>query len=121
MGEINTTTYTPAEIRASGDEAGFTTTNVTLASTQTALVAGTILGIIAASGLAAEYDDSANDGTEVAVGILAVDADPVTEGRAIPVPMYIGGQFVEANLTGLDAGAIADLHGISMTNGIFKF
>jgi hypothetical protein len=35
--------------------------------------------------------------------------------------MYIGGQFVEARLTGLDAAAAADLHGISMTNGIFKF
>lgn len=121
MGEISTTTYTPAEIRASGDEAGFPTTNVTLASTQTAIVAGTILGIIEASGLAVAYDDNATDGSEVAKGILAVNADPATEGRAIPVPMYIGGQFVEARLTGLDAAAAADLHGISMTNGIFKF
>lgn len=121
MGEINTTTYTPAEIRASGDEAGFPTTNVTLASTQTAITAGTILGIVGASGLAVAYDDSAIDGSEVAVGIVASDADPATEGRAVPVPMYIGGQFVEASLTGLDAAAVADLHGISMTNGIFKF
>jgi len=37
------------------------------------------------------------------------------------VPMYIGGQFFESRLTGLDAAAAADLHGISMTNGIFKF
>jgi hypothetical protein len=121
MGEISTTTYTPAEIRASGDEAGFPTTNVTLASTQTAITAGTILGIVGASGLAVAYDDQANDGSEVAVGVLATNADPATEGRAIPVPMYIGGQFVASKLTGLDAGAIADLHGISMTNGIFKF
>lgn len=121
MGEISTTTYTPAEIRASGDEAGFPTTNVTLASTQTAIVAGTVLGIVSASGLAVAYSDIAADGSEVAVGILAVDADPATEGRAIPVPMYIGGQFVESKLTGFDAATAADLHGISMTNGIFKF
>ncbi len=121
MGEITTTTYTPNEIRASGDEAGFVTTNVTLSSAQTAITAGTALGIVAASGLAVAYDDSAVDGSEVAVGILAVDADPATEGRAIPVPMYIRGQFTASKLTGLDAAAIADLHGISMTNGIFKF
>ena len=121
MGEINTTTYTPAEIRASGDEAGFATTNVTLASTQTAVTAGTVLGIVTASGLAVAYDDSANDGSEVAVGLLAIDADPAGESRAIPVPMYIRGQFTASKLTGLDAAAIADLHGISMTNGIFKF
>ncbi len=73
MGEINTPTYTPAEIWASGDGAGFPSANVTLASAQAAIVAVTVLDIITASGLAVAYSDQANDGSEVAVGILAIN------------------------------------------------
>lgn len=121
MAEINSTTYTPTEIRASGDEALFPTTIVTVSSAQAALTAGTVLGIITASGLAIAYSDAAVDGSEVAKGILAVDVDAAGEGRDKPVPMYIGGQFVESRLTALDAAAKADLNGASMANGIFKF
>lgn len=121
MAEINTVTNTPVEIRASGDEANFPTTIVTVASTEADLVAGTLLGIVAGSGLAVAYDNDAVDGSEVAAGILAQDVDPVAEGRAKPVAMYVGGLFVESRLTGLDDEAKADLAGASITNGIFKF
>lgn len=121
MAEIDSTTYTPTEIRASGDEALFPTTIVTVTSAQAAMVAGTVLGIITASGLAAMYNDASIDGTEVARGILAVDVDAAGEGRDKPVPMYVGGLFVESKLTSFDAAAAADLNGKSMANGIFKF
>ena len=121
MAEINTTTHTPSEIRASGAEANFPTTIVTVSSGQAAMAAGTVLGLVTATGLAVAYDDTANDGSEVAVGILAQDVDAAGEGRDKPVPMFVGGLFVEARLTGLDAGAKSDLAGASIANGIFKF
>ena len=121
MAEINTVTHTPAEIRASGDEANFPTLIATVSASSAALAAGTVLGLITASGLAVAYDNSAIDGSEVAVGILAQDVDPVGEGREKPVPMYVGGLFVESKLTGLDANAKSDLAGASIANGVFKF
>lgn len=51
------------------------------------------------------------DGSEVAAGILAEAVDPVGEGRAVPVAMYVSGRFIESKLTGIDAAAKADLGG----------
>ena len=107
MGEITTTSYTPKEILADGCMPH--AIPVTLAADVAALAAGTVIAKRTVGGLYAPYDDAEADGTEVAVGILAEDADPAGEGRAIPVPMYVSGSFVEANLIGLDANAKTDL------------
>lgn len=111
MGEIQTTEYEGIEIRARGHEALFTRKPVTVAATQAAMVAGTVLGQVTESGLFVAYDDDANDGSEVAAGILAEAVDPVGEGRAVPVAMYVSGRFIESKLTGIDAAAKADLGG----------
>lgn len=110
-----TTTYQGKEIRARGDQALFPKRPVTITSAESALLAGTILGRITASGLYKAYSDVAVDGSEVAQGILVAAVDPVTEGRDVPTAMYVGGIFVESELTGIDAAAKADL------GGLFKF
>ena len=111
MGEIQTSTHEGIEIRARGHEALFTRKPVTMAAAQTALVAGTVLGQVTATGLFVAYDDDAIDGREVAKGILEEAVDPVGEGRAVPVTMYVSGRFIESKLTGVDAAAKADLGG----------
>lgn len=108
MAEINTTTYTPAEIRAAGYQGQFLAIPVTVKSTQT-LTAGTVLGIITASGLAVAYDDSAVDGSEVAAGILVEDVDAVAAGADVVSSMYVRGNFVASRLTGANQAAAADL------------
>ena len=112
MGEIQTTEYEGIEIRARGHEALFTQKPVTVASTSPALGVGTVLGQVTETGLFVAYDDSADDGREVAKGILAHAVNPVGEGRAVPVSMYVGGRFVESLLTGIDSAAKADLGGL---------
>lgn len=108
MGEITETTYTSKEILAEGCLPH--AIPVTLKSDQSDLKAGTVLGRITADGLYKAYNDGNNDGSEVALGILAEDADPAGEGRNIPVAMYLSGSFVEAKLTGLDGAAKGDLN-----------
>lgn len=109
MGEIQTTEYEGIEIRARGHEAQFVRRSVTVAAAQTAISAGTILGRVTDTGLYVAYDDAGDDGRELARGILAEGVNPVGEGRAVPVTMYVSGRFVEARLTGIDAAAKADL------------
>lgn len=80
---------------------------VTIKSGQN-LAAGTVLGKITASGLMTAYNNAANDGSEVAVGILysAVDATSAdTVGVAVTRIAEVDGNA----LTGLDADATADL------------
>ena len=109
MGEIQTTEYEGIEIRARGHEALFTRKPATVAATQEAMDAGTILGQVTESGLFVAYDDDAIDGSEVAAGILLEDVDAVSAGAAVVSSMYVKGAFVESKLTGLDDAAKADL------------
>ena len=105
---ITTQTYEPKEIRAAGYQGQFLAVPVTVKSTQT-LTAGTVLGIITATGLAVAYDDSALDGSEVAAGILVEDVDAVATGADVVSSMYVRGNFQASRLTGLDGSASADL------------
>jgi hypothetical protein len=111
MAEIQTTEYEGVEIRARGHEALFVRRPITVAATQTALETGTVMGQVTDTGLYVAYDDTKSDGREVAKGILANGVDPVGEGRAVPVSMYVAGRFIESKLTGIDAAAKADLGG----------
>ncbi len=77
------------------------------------VVAGTVLGKITASGKYAPYDDTADDGTEDAVCILAQDANVSTGDRYVTA--YMMGEFREGALTGIDANGKADL----LANKIF--
>lgn len=52
----------------------FSRERVTIASGSGALVAGRVLGVLA-NGKYTDYDNTANDGSEVAVAVLAYDVD----------------------------------------------
>ncbi|MBC7328855.1 head decoration protein [bacterium] len=73
------------------------------------LTAGTVLGKITASGKYGPYDDTATDGRETAVGILAEDVDATNSD--VGTWMIVHGVVKESALTGLDANAKADLKG----------
>lgn len=116
-------TNTPTEILASTsglEKLGCTIDTAVVAK----IVKGTVMGIVTATNLWAPYSGVAIDGTEVAVGILADDFDPTVSTDQSDLRLaayaYIHGSFVEANLTGLDAGAITDLGGRSVGT-VFTF
>ncbi len=84
--------------------------------------AGTVVGVITASNKFAEYDDNLATGVEVAVGILLDEID-ISEGDAL-ANVALGGEFIESELTGLDANAKTDLGGVSVDVGkttVFRF
>jgi hypothetical protein len=86
----------------------FNREEVTVASGNT-LADGTVLGIITASSKYAAYDDTAVDGTEVAVGILMGDVD-ASGADAAGVALVRGPAVVsEDDLVGLDAAGAAEL------------
>jgi hypothetical protein len=76
-------------------------------------------------GVFEDYLDGQSDGTEVAIGILAVDVKTDSAGgivfgsqslpeqgvKAKTAPMYYKGTFRCGDLTGLDAAAVVDFKG----------
>jgi len=102
---VSETTKNPKDLLAGDFPTQFE--GITVASGEGALVAGTVLGKITASGKYGAYDDGAADGTEVASRILAYDVDATAADVATPV--FRTGSFKESKLTGIDANGIADL------------
>lgn len=95
--------------RSAFDFAGTFTDNVL----PSGLVLGKITDVGATENMYGPYDDAATDGTEVAVGFLAVSVpfDPNSTGN-VTAALYWHGEVVEANLpaaSGLDAAAKTDL------------
>ena len=72
-----------------------------------AITAGTVVGIITATGEVAAYDDAATDGTEIARGIALCDIEETDEDRTIVYA--IAGAVIESKCTGLDTNAKSDL------------
>ena len=73
-----------------------------------AMVAGTVLGKVTASGKLKPYSNAATDGSEAAVGILLYNTPTQTEDQNVTVLT----RHAEVNgnqLVGVDAAAIADL------------
>ncbi len=85
---------------------------IVIVEDQAALVRGTVLGKITASGKYKVYSNAANDGSEVARGILTSDTPAAPDGD-VPATMYVTGEFFESELTGIDAAGIADLEAIN--------
>lgn len=86
---------------------------VVIAAAAGALVAGTVLGKITASGKYVAYSNAASDGTEVAAGILWADApDLITDQKA--AALVRSAEVVGSVLTGLDAPGTADLRAIGI-------
>lgn len=109
-------------------EAGIFAANLTLA-------AGTVVAKVTSGGKLAAYNDSNSDGTQVAVGLLAVaiktDANgkvyvggSTTAGPLNPpldtAPYFICGTFDTDDLTGWDAAAATDLHARTLPTGYVK-
>ena len=81
--------------------------SVTIKSGTSALVGGTVLGKVTATGYYDAYADGNSDGTETAVGILFNRVDP-TDGPVLG-SMMIHGVVRSGSLTGIDSAAVADL------------
>lgn len=79
---------------------------VTVVSGSGALVRGTVLGKVTASGKYKPYNNSNADGSETAKLILAEDIDATSAD--IATSAYRTGEFNEDALTGIDTAAKAD-------------
>lgn len=101
----------------------------------TTIAKGTVLGKVTASGKLAAYNDSNTDGTETAVAISVYDVITDSAGKhylgdsavANPsnlpldtVPVYIGGIFDPADLTGENANGLTDLNARTLPNGFIS-
>jgi hypothetical protein len=84
------------------------------------VVKGTVVGIITASGLVAPYLSTNSDGTQVAKGISQYDVTTDVNGlhtiaggelgaTYAGAPVLFSGDYQTSELTGLDAGAVANL------------
>lgn len=81
---------------------------VSIAAAAAALVAGTVLGKITASGEYVAYSNAANDGSEVAAGILyAAVGDSAADQPAVAIVR--DAEVASNRLTGLDTAARNDL------------
>jgi len=84
----------------------------TLAADATARVKGTVLGLVT-GGNYAPYVDTNNDGTETARGILMEEV-AAHSGATVEALVAFHGDFVQANLTGIDANGKADLAAVGI-------
>jgi hypothetical protein len=82
---------------------------VTVTQSGTALVSGTVLGKVTATGKYKPYNNTATDGSEVAAAILYTELKAAT-GDAKGVVVHVRNcEVFKGALTGLDNPAIADL------------
>jgi|SRR5690554_5402896 len=89
-------------------EANGTRSRASITVTGGAYPAGQVLGIVTASGSYAAYDDTAEDGTEVAAGVL-YDAVDASTADATGVAIVRDAEVKGALLTDNDAAGTADL------------
>ena len=115
---LESTAYTPKEIRATGRDELFRALPVTIVSGAGVLDVGTVLGKITASGKFTAYSNAASNGSEVALGILTEKVDATS--RDVETSAYVMGVFVEANLTGLDSAAKTDFGSKSFWDGSIR-
>lgn len=97
-----------AEFLLSEGNGSISREQVVIAAAAGAMVPGTVVGKITASGKYVAYSNAAADGSEVAAGILyrAVD-DAAADQDAVIIARHA--EVSEAELTGLDAPGKADL------------
>ena len=92
---------------------GYTQMGVTLTGGIGILPAGTVLGIVTATGRFSVYDNALSNGTEVARGVLRKRVD-TTDGPVL-ANMVIAGIITNSKLSGMDSNAITDLNGSADT------
>jgi len=97
----------PTAILASAH--GYVVINVTIKAGEGVIEKGTLLGIETATAKYVIYDDTAIDGSAVAVAIIADKVDATSVDQLVAA--YIKGVFQQSKLTGYDAAALVDLNG----------
>lgn len=97
-----------AEFLLSEGEGTISREQITIAAAAGAMVAGTVLGKITASGKYTAYNNGASDGTEVAAGVLYIGVpDSAADQKAVAIVRHA--EVFGAAMTGLDANGTADL------------
>ncbi len=98
----------PTEFLLSEGEGKISREVVTIAAAATALVAGTVLGKITASGKFVAYSNAASDGSEVAAGVLYANVpDSAADQKAVAIVRLA--EVAAINLVGADTPGKADL------------
>ena len=93
--------------------ASYSRTTVTIALAAGALVSGTLLGKITASGKYVAYANGAADGSEVCAGILLnAVPDLAVDQKAVMINRHA--EVMTSRLTGLDAPGTVDLTAIGV-------
>lgn len=97
-----------AEFLLSEGENKISREEVVIAAAAGAMVPGTLLGKITASGKYVAYSNAASDGTEVAAGILyAAVPDVAVDQKAVAIVRLA--EVAASQLTGSDSPGLADL------------
>lgn len=86
---------------------------VTVAQTGTAIVSGTVMGKVTATGKYKAYSNAASDGTEVAAGVLYTNL-PAFTGDAKAVLHVRDCEVAAVSLTGSDSPGVADLKALGV-------
>lgn len=86
---------------------------VTIAAAASAMVAGTVVGKITASGKYKAYSNAASDGSEVAAGVLLYEvADSAADQKAVIIAR--DAEVQGSVLTGSDAAGVTDLAAVGI-------
>ncbi len=97
-----------AEFLLSEGNGSISREQIVVSSTAGALVPGTVMGKVTASGEYVAYSNGASDGSEVAAGILyAAAADVAVDQKAVIIARHA--EVIESELTGIDANGKTDL------------
>jgi len=107
---VTTTTLTAPAIERGHEPIVLTKT---LAIDAAARVKGTVLGKVTADGTYAPYVNTNNDGTETARAVLMEDV-AAHAAATVTALVAMHGDFVEANLTGIDAAGKTDLEAVGI-------
>jgi hypothetical protein len=95
------------------EEADYSREVVTIAAAAPAMVPGTLVGKITASGKYTVYNDAATDGTQVAAGIVAYAVPDLAADRKAVIISRLA-VVRTTDLTGADANGLADLKAIGI-------
>lgn len=102
-----------AEFLLSEGNGSISREQVTIAAAAAALVPGTLVGKITASGKYVAYSNAASDGSEVAAGVLyAAVADSASDQKAVIIAR--DAEVMGSALTGSDTPGVADLKALGI-------
>ena len=102
-----------AEFLLSEGNGSISREQVVIAAAAPAMVAGTVLGRITASGKFTAYNNANSDGTQTAVGVLyEAVPDSTSDQKAVAILRYA--EVQQSELTGYDAAAKSELEALGI-------